>query len=277
MDSPPPPYDETSSMLSSEATEVSALMTAAVRPPEYSACLDPSNHEVLQVEHIPSGSRAGHRGIPDPLDCNESSSFRAHPCITILPGSFNISTRATHPLFSCGVGPGCEDSDFRSSVSDTPPPPYEAALMTLRLHPVEIMSHDDTSCPDHVMPTVPLTQCAAPFINDLPMSNNHRPIPHSTSVAQPGRINLEDTTATQRQTGEPPCDPGLSFVCYVLLAAVIICLFVAAIKIIYFSDNNFNTEDSITGFVFLSLLMCFFSFIVKRLAYLWRTIIHQDY
>ena len=180
-------------------------MTGAVPPPEYSACLDPSNREVVQVEHIPSGSRPSHCVIPDPLDCNESSLFSAHQSITIVPGSFNISTRATHPLSSREPVTGCVESEFRSSVSDTPPPPYEAAIMMLRLHPVEIMSHDDTSCPDHVMSTVPPTQRAAPFINDLLMSNNHPPIPHSTSVAQPGGINLEDTTARRDQIGRHYC------------------------------------------------------------------------
>ena len=207
MDSPPPPYDETSSMLSSGATEVSALMTAAVRPPEYSVCLDPPNREVALVEDIPSCLGTSQRVIPDPLDCNESSIFNAHHSITIVPGSFNISTRAMHPPSSRGIGPGCEDLDFPSSVSDTPPPPYETALITLRPRPAKITSREDTSCPDYVMSTVLSTQRAAPFINDLPMSNNHRPIPHSTSVEQPGRIDSEDTTATERLMVAIPFDP----------------------------------------------------------------------
>ena len=242
MDSPPPPYDTTSLMLSSEATEVSALMTAVVRPPEYSACLDPSNREVALVEHIPSCLGTSQRAIPDPLDCNESSLFSAHQSITIVSGSFNISTSTTHPLSSREVVTGCEEPEFRSYVSDSPPPPYEAAM---RLHPVEIMSHDDTSCPDHVMSTVLSTQRAAPSIDHLPMSDNPRPIPHCTSVAQPERINLEDTTATQRQTGEPPCDShGVSFISYVLIAAVIFIVFVATIIYLGNNNNNNNTRPT---------------------------------
>ena len=257
MDSPPPAYDTTSSMPSSGASEVNALMTAAAPPPEYSTCLDPSNLEVVQVEHIPSGSRASHCVIPDPLDCNESSSFSAHHSITIVSGSFNISTRATHPLSSSEPVTGCVESEFRSSVSDTPPPTYEAAIMMLRLHPVEIMSHDDTSCPDHVMSTVPPTQRAAPFINDLLMSNNHPPIPHSTSVAQPGGINLEDTTATQRQMGEPPDHSHcLSFISYVYVAAFNIGIIVSLVIFVYGLSSFRNS--SVTYFLFFTFVISLF-------------------
>ena len=233
MDSPPPAYDATSSMLSSEAIEVSALMTAAAQPPEYSACVFVPNRGVALVEHIPSCLETNQRVIPDPLDCNESSLFSPHPSITILPGSFNISTRATHPLSSRGAGPGCEESDFRICVPDTPPPPYETAMIILRPRPVEIISRDDTSDSDHVMCTVPSTERASPSIHHLPMSGNHRPIPHSTPVEQPERINFDDTTATQRQIDKPPCNfliGILSFMGYVVLGLVTLCSLIGAIN-----------------------------------------------
>ena len=235
MDSPPPPYDETSSMLSSGATEVSALMTAAVRPPEYSACLDP---EVAPVEHIPSCLGTSQRVIPDPLDCNESSLFSAHQSITILPGSFIISTRATHPLSSREVGPGCEDLDFPSSVSDTPPPPYETAMITLRPRPVESTWRDVTPCPDHVLSAVPFIPREDPSVNPLPMSGHgcqtmsgiHPPLanrisqstPCRTSGEQHGMINLEDTV----HRGGRILDQNCSFVFYLLFSIIIMVLFI---------------------------------------------------
>ena len=104
--------------------------------------------EVASVEHIPSSLGTNQRVIPDPHDCNESSLFSAHQSITIVPGSFNISTRATHFLSSREVG--CKDLEFPSSVSDTPPPPYETAMILLRPRPVKITWRDVTPCPDHV-------------------------------------------------------------------------------------------------------------------------------
>ena len=134
MDSPPrpPAYEAPSSVLSSEATEVTALMTAAFPPPEYSACSCQSNSgRPCMLEYIPSGSGTSHRVIPDPLDGSGSVVSSAHQSIAITLGASTRSTCATHPLSTCDVEPGCDPLDFRdSSVLDSPPPAYAIAMIT---------------------------------------------------------------------------------------------------------------------------------------------------
>ena len=133
MDSPPrpPAYEVPSSVLSSEATEASALMIAAIPPPEYSACSCRSNcgHSCM-LEYIPSCSGTSQRVIPAPLDGSGSVVSSAPQSIAIMLESFTRSTCATHPLSTCEVEPGCEPLDFRGSyVPDSPPPPYAIAMI----------------------------------------------------------------------------------------------------------------------------------------------------
>ena len=137
MDSPPRPsaYEAPSSVLSSEATEVSALP-----PPEYSVCSCHSNCERSCVEYIPSGSGTIQSLIPDPLDGSESVLSSADQSITVMSGSSTRSTCAAHPL-STQVEFGCEDLDFRgSSMSNSPPPPYAIDMITSGPRPLMIMS-----------------------------------------------------------------------------------------------------------------------------------------
>ena len=87
---------------------------------------------------------------------------------------------------------------------------------------------------DHVLSTVPST--SRPFNNHLPTSGNNRPMPRCTPVEQPGRSNSEDSTVTGQQTGGLPFDfHSPCFMCYVIIAAVILMLFVYAF--IYIVDT----------------------------------------
>ena len=186
----PPAYDATSLMLSSAPA-------IAAQPPTYSSCLYSSNRDRSLEEYIPSDSGTSQRVIPHPLDCSGSVASSAHQSSTIAPGSSTRLTCATHPLSFREVGPGCEDLEFRSSASDSPPPSYETVMITSRPRPVKITSRDVTSRPNHVVSAVPSTPGAAPSTNHLPMSGIHRPmanrigqpIPGSTSAEQPKRIN----------------------------------------------------------------------------------------
>ena len=223
MDSPPPPFDTTSLMLSSEATEVSALMTAAVPPPEHATCLDLFSREVVQ-----SGTHSKLFGNKSTCDYRSTRlqwiifiqrSPVHHNTARIIP-HFNTCNASSIVSWSWTWMPRLRIFEVLCPIPS--PPSYETAVITLRPQPAKITSRYVTAFPDHVISTVPSTERAAPSINHLPVSNNHRPIPQSTSGAQPGRINREDTTATQLQMDEPPCDPhGLSFVGYVALCSVI--------------------------------------------------------
>ena len=77
---PPPPYEANSLMLSSATTEVSALLIAAVLPPEYSTrVLHSINCEVAQAEHIPSCSGTGQRVT---VQIHSIATNRSHSALT---------------------------------------------------------------------------------------------------------------------------------------------------------------------------------------------------
>ena len=231
MESRPSVHDATSQGLSSAPT-------TAIQLPTYSSCFYSYNYDHSLVEHIPPGSGTSQRVFPDPVDCSGSLvASSVDQSSTIAPGSSTRSTCATHPLSSREVGPGCEDLEFRSSASESPPPSYETAMITLRprsvkitsrindmsgqghnlstmsstsrLGPSMITSRDLTSCPDRAVPPVPSAPRADPSINRLPMAGIHRPIadrisrstPCNTFVEQTGRIHSEDTVQSVHRCG----------------------------------------------------------------------------
>ena len=261
MESRPPVHDATSLGLSSAPT------TAAIQPPTYSSCFYSYSRDQSLVEHIPPGSRTSQRVFRDPLDCSGSLvASSVDQSSTIAPGSSTRSTCALHPPSSREVGPGCEDLEFPSSASESPPPSYETAMITLRPRPVKITSRDDTSgqghnlstmsstsrlgpsvitsrdltsCPDRAVPPVPSTPRADPSINRLPMPGIHRPIadrisrstPCNTFVEQTGRIHSEDTLQSVHRCGRK-IDQRYQFIGSCCFSIVFVVLFIFLCKLI---------------------------------------------